>query len=198
MSHLMTKPTMWLCAQRRLRSAWASAQSDQSSLSAWRTVGSLATRWAHSEGSDQIGRMPRLIWVFVGRIATLLVLSWGGSYRNASLNGRFIVVSDPNTWAATWENISSEVSDQVRLKLACSGTETSYSLEISAIESRDIILSMQRKTKALISLRGCTGWSAPLLFAYDIRHVFSWPGSNVFMSKIWSIVPKQNFSYVWQ
>ena len=27
---LMTKPTMWLCAQRRLRSAWASAQSDQS------------------------------------------------------------------------------------------------------------------------------------------------------------------------
>ena len=30
MSCDMTKPTMWLCAQRRLRSAWASAQSDQS------------------------------------------------------------------------------------------------------------------------------------------------------------------------
>ena len=30
MSRLMTKPTMWLCAQRRLRSAWASAQSGQS------------------------------------------------------------------------------------------------------------------------------------------------------------------------
>ena len=26
----MTKPTMWLCAQRRLRSAWACTQSDQS------------------------------------------------------------------------------------------------------------------------------------------------------------------------
>ena len=26
----MTRPTKWLCAQRRLRSAWASAQSDQS------------------------------------------------------------------------------------------------------------------------------------------------------------------------
>ena len=25
-----TKPTMWLCDQHRLRSAWASAQSDQS------------------------------------------------------------------------------------------------------------------------------------------------------------------------
>ena len=30
LSRLMTKPTMWLCAQRRLRSARASAQSDQS------------------------------------------------------------------------------------------------------------------------------------------------------------------------
>ena len=29
-SRLVTKPTKWLCAQRRLRSAWASAQSDQS------------------------------------------------------------------------------------------------------------------------------------------------------------------------
>ena len=34
MSRDMTKPTKWLCAQRRLRSAWASAQSDQSSLCA--------------------------------------------------------------------------------------------------------------------------------------------------------------------
>ena len=47
------------------------------------------------------------------------------------------------------------------------------SLEISAIEARDI-LSKQRTTKALIRLRG---WSAPLLFAYDIRHIFSRPGS---------------------
>ena len=34
---------------------------------------------AHREDSDQTGRMPRLIWVFAGRIAILLVLSWGGS-----------------------------------------------------------------------------------------------------------------------
>ena len=39
----------------------------ESSLSAWRKVGSLATHWAHSEDSDQTGRMPRLIWVFAGR-----------------------------------------------------------------------------------------------------------------------------------
>ena len=30
LSHVITKPTKWVCAQRRLRSAWASAQSDQS------------------------------------------------------------------------------------------------------------------------------------------------------------------------
>ena len=68
------------CAQRRLRSTWASAQSDQSSLSAWRKLGPLATHWAHSEDSDQTGWMPRLIWVFAGRTVILLVLSRGGSF----------------------------------------------------------------------------------------------------------------------
>ena len=58
-----------LCAQRRLRSAWASTQSDQSSLSAWRSIGSLATHKAPSEDSGQIGQMARLIWVFAGRMS---------------------------------------------------------------------------------------------------------------------------------
>ena len=39
---------------------------------------------ADSEDSDQTGRMPRLIWVFAGRTATLLVLSYRGSYYVAS------------------------------------------------------------------------------------------------------------------
>ena len=78
-SHEMTQPIKWVCAQRRLRSAWASAQSDQSSLFAWIKLGSLATHWAHSEESDQTGRMPRLIWVFAGRTLILLVLSCRGS-----------------------------------------------------------------------------------------------------------------------
>ena len=52
----------------------------ESSLSAWRKLGSLATHWAHSENSDQTGRMPRLIWVFAGRTLILLVLSCHGSY----------------------------------------------------------------------------------------------------------------------
>ena len=33
----------------------------ESSLSAWRKLGSLATHWAHSEDSDQTGRMPWLL-----------------------------------------------------------------------------------------------------------------------------------------
>ena len=67
-----------MCAQRRLTSAWASAQSDQSSLSAWRKLGSLATHWAHSEDSDKTGRMPRLIWVFAGRTCHFVgfVMRW--------------------------------------------------------------------------------------------------------------------------
>ena len=52
----------------------------ESSLSAWRKLGPLATHWAHSEDSDQTGWMPRLIWVFAGCTATLLVLSRGGSF----------------------------------------------------------------------------------------------------------------------
>ena len=52
----MTKPTMWLCAQRRLRSAWASAQSDQSLSFALKWVAK-DTSFLHadSEDSDQPG-----------------------------------------------------------------------------------------------------------------------------------------------
>ena len=53
-----------------IRPVWS-----ESSLAAWRKLGSLATHWAQSEDSDQTGRMPRLIWVFAGRTVTLFVLS---------------------------------------------------------------------------------------------------------------------------
>ena len=39
------------------------------------------------------------------------------------------MMTNPNvqymTWASSWQNVSSGVSDQVRLKLTCSATETS-------------------------------------------------------------------------
>ena len=57
-----------LCAQQRLGPAWASTQSDQSLLCAWRSVGSMATNLAHS------GRMLRLIWVFAERKCHFFIL----------------------------------------------------------------------------------------------------------------------------
>ena len=101
----------------------------------------------------------------------------------------YICISSERIWSTIHQNMSSGVS---RHKPACAATEASWSLEISAIESIDIILSKQRTTKALIRLRECADWSAPLLFAYDRRHVFSCPGSygklNILMqisSKFW-------------
>ena len=56
----------------------------ESSLSAWRKSGSLATHLTQSEDSDQTGRMPRLIWVFAGRTVTLLVLTCRDSFNEFS------------------------------------------------------------------------------------------------------------------
>ena len=87
MSRLMTKPTKWHVRPVKtqislgIRPVWS-----ESSLSAWRKLGSLATHWVHSEDSDQTERMSRLIWVFAGRTCHLLVLSWGSSYLSVMLN----------------------------------------------------------------------------------------------------------------
>ena len=85
----MTKSTTLVCAQRRLRSAWASAQSDQSLRCALKWVVK-DPRFLHadSEDSDQTGRMPRLIWVFTGRTVILLVLSWGGSFHKKGYHSK--------------------------------------------------------------------------------------------------------------
>ena len=48
-----------------------------------------------------------------------------------------------------------------------------------------ILLSGQRTRKVLIRLCRCAGSSTPLLFAYDIKQVFAWLGSNV---KVISVV----------
>ena len=73
--HDMTKPTKWVCPQRRLRSAWPSAQSDQSLLCTQWVAKDPSFLHADSEDSDQTGQMPRPIGVFAGRTFTLLVLS---------------------------------------------------------------------------------------------------------------------------
>ena len=99
--------------QPGIRPVWS-----ESSLSAWRKLRSLATYWAHSQDSDQTGRMPRVIWVFAGCTLTLLVLSCCGS--NARRN-----ITTYHTFVTTRQKVSSGVSDQARHKPACAATEAS-------------------------------------------------------------------------
>ena len=73
----MTKPTMWMCAQRRIRSALASPQSDHSSLCAQWEATNPRFLHADSKDSDQTGRMPRLSWVFAGRTDHFVLLFFG-------------------------------------------------------------------------------------------------------------------------
>ena len=73
MSRHTTKQTNWHVRPAKtqislgIRPVWS-----ESSLSAWRKLGSLATHWAHSEDSDQTGRMPRLILIFAGQTVTFV------------------------------------------------------------------------------------------------------------------------------
>ena len=56
-----------LCAQQRLRSAWASAPTDQSSLCIQWVAKDPWFLHADSKDFDQTGWISRLIWVFAGR-----------------------------------------------------------------------------------------------------------------------------------
>ena len=80
LSRLMTKPAKWLCAQGRLRSAWAQPVWSESSPCTQWVAKDPSFLHVDSKDSDETGRIPRLIWVFAGRTVILLVLSWGGSY----------------------------------------------------------------------------------------------------------------------
>ena len=108
----------------------ACAPSEDSSLTAWWKLGPLATHWAHSEDSDQTGRVPRLIWDFAGRICRFVgfvmsrLISVFLSFVFLSLSPAelpFVIPEDlemcDSKWAATWQNqqndcASSEDSDQ--------------------------------------------------------------------------------------
>ena len=99
-----TKSSSYSNLIRRLRkqltfvsTSWQNQQSEcaPSVRPVW-SESSLCAQWvakdpsflhADSEDSDQIGRMPRLIWVLAGRTTTLLVLSWGGSFVSTVIFG---------------------------------------------------------------------------------------------------------------
>ena len=70
------KTNKMMSVQLRLRSAWASAQSDQSLLSPWRNIQSSATHKVHSEDSDHTRWMPRLICLGWAHPPSLICLGW--------------------------------------------------------------------------------------------------------------------------
>ena len=82
LSRLMTKPTKWLCTQRRLRSAWASTQSVQSLRCPLN--GYLRTQaffmWT-AKILIRLGGCPGWSESSLSTHAILLVLSWGGSFK---------------------------------------------------------------------------------------------------------------------
>ena len=62
-------------AKIQIRPVWS-----ESSLCAQWVAKGPSFLHADSEDSEQTGRMPRLIWVFAGRILTLMVLLCRGSF----------------------------------------------------------------------------------------------------------------------
>ena len=68
LSQSITKPTTCLWAQRRLRSAWASDQSNQSLFYMYMLEEGLCPYPLNAQRrlDNQNGQMPRLIWVFAG------------------------------------------------------------------------------------------------------------------------------------
>ena len=76
LSHLMTKPTKWsVCPAKTQISLGLYPVWSESSLCAQWVAKDPRFLHVDSEDSDQTGRMPRLIWVFAGHTAILLVLS---------------------------------------------------------------------------------------------------------------------------
>ena len=100
MSHLMTKPTKWHAHSAKTQiSLGICPVWSESSLSAWRSTGLLAIHWAHSEGSDQTGPMPRLIWVFAGCIGHFagFVMLWLINQQNGMCTQRSL----RSAWTST-------------------------------------------------------------------------------------------------
>ena len=63
LSSLMIKPTKWhICQAKTLISLGICPVWSESSLSAWRKLGSLATHWAQSKDSDQTGGIQSFCW----------------------------------------------------------------------------------------------------------------------------------------
>ena len=70
------KPTNWVSAQRRLRSAWASAQSDKNlRCPREESLGPELHTKRTAKTDDQTGRMPQFVGCVVSRLILVYILS---------------------------------------------------------------------------------------------------------------------------
>ena len=128
----------------------------ESSLSAWRKLGSLATSWAHGEDSDQTGWMPRLSWVFPGHTATLLVLSWVCSFLWALplLFLKKAPISFNDIWSSAWDYGTYHIGDRRRLRQACASAQSRQSLRCSHTWSMEVDEGSDKKNRHPTPLDG--------------------------------------------
>ena len=76
-------------------------------------------------------------------------------------------------WASSPESLSSGFPTKRVSNQSLQLQRLARKQKISLLASLDMILLDKRITKALINLRGCAGWSVPVLFANPRRQVFS-------------------------
>ena len=174
MSHDMTKQTNWACSQRRHRSALASAQSDQSLSLCAQCVAKVPMLLADREDSDQTGRMPRLIWVFAGRTAILLVLSCRGSYTLGPKYPRYMYTRTYKQYTHVYwvQEIHEHINLKEKKKKKSFCLVLKKILWISVCEKKNLVFYRKKilRKKPAPPPRQKIKWSVP-------KQVFSWRGS---------------------
>ena len=102
-------------------------------------------------------KMPTIVGIltFMSRINFVVSLSWvWKKFFNLMLDARKPVFG---------------VCDHIRLNPDCSATETSLDIKILHAVAPFVVVSSSERTKALIRLRGCAGWSTLLFACNKIR-----------------------------
>ena len=174
----MTKPTKCVCAQQTQISLGIHPDWSESSLSAWRNLGSLATHWAHSKDSDQTWWMPKLICVFAGRTLILFL-----SCRGSLVSHHYVHGFQPH-----WLHVSRpyEPSHKIMFffvlrKLIFQKRMHSHPLGLNVwFLVRPFVYfhtSCVWTAKALVRLCRCADWPEASLVAYLISTITSWAGS---------------------
>ena len=124
-----------MCAQRRLRPAWAIRPVWlESSLSAWRKLWPLATHWAQAKTLIRLGGCPGWSESSLGAHAISFVLSWGGSYfyiiwticiwlrMDSTIDLRIEAHFWNHSWVTRYRN---ELPHDKTNKMACASSEDS-------------------------------------------------------------------------